>query len=290
MALSNLTIHIIQTHINKMKNHINNNLIIYLISSVLILFAPACSKDGSINIFSVQDDIELGQQVSAEIEGDPAKYPLLPETGRDGRNEQAYAYLRGITNRILNSGQVTYKEEFPWQVKIVQDDEVLNAFCTPGGYIYVYTGLIKYLDTEDQLAGVMGHEIAHADKRHTTDNLTKAYGLQMLIDVVLGKNTGAIADIAAGLVNLSYSRGAEKEADDASVIYLCNTVYKSDGAAGFFQKMQEEGESGGVPEFLSTHPNPENRVQAITNKAKEENCNLTPLANTQYQSFKNLLP
>ena len=162
----------------------------------VVLLVPACDQDGNFNVFSIQDDIALGQQVSAEIESNRQQYPILPETGRNGRNEQAYRYLRGITAKILNSGNVTYREEFPWQVKIIQDDKTLNAFCTPGGYIYVYTDLIKYLDTEDQLAGVMGHEIAHADKRHTTDNLTKAYGWQLLIDIVVGSNQGAVTEIA----------------------------------------------------------------------------------------------
>ncbi len=164
--------------------------------------------------------------------------------------------------------------------------------CQPWGTSdgYVYTGLIKYLDTEDQLAGVMGHEIAHADKRHTTDNLTKAYGWQLLIDIVVGSNQGAATEIAKTIASLSYSRAAEREADDFSVIYLCGTNYKSDGAAGFFEKMQQEGTGGQVPAFLSTHPNPENRIESIRNKAKEENCNTTQAANTQYQTFKSLLP
>jgi predicted Zn-dependent protease len=251
---------------------------------------PACDQDGSFNVFSIEDDIALGKQVSTEIESNPQQYPILPQTGRGGRNEKAYAYLKNITAKILNSGNVTYREQFPWQVKIVQDDKVLNAFCTPGGYIYVYTGLIKYLDTEDQLAGVMGHEIAHADKRHTTDNLTKAYGWQLLIDVVVGSNQGAVTEIAKSLASLSYSRAAEREADNFSVIYLCPTEYKSDGAAGFFEKMQEEGTGGRVPEFISTHPNPDNRIQSIRQKAKDENCNTDKPSTTQYATFKSLLP
>jgi predicted Zn-dependent protease len=262
----------------------------YFIFLVLLILLPACDQDGSFNVFSIEDDIALGKQVSTEIESDPQQFPLLPETGRNGKNEQAYKYLRNITSKILNSGNVTYRDEFSWQVKIVQNDEVLNAFCTPGGYIYVYTGLIKYLDTEDQLAGVMGHEIAHADKRHTTDNLTKAYSWQLLIDIVVGSNQGAVTEIAKSLANLSYSRAAEKEADAYSVIYLCPTDYQASGAAGFFEKMQEEGTEGRVPEFISTHPNPDNRIEAIRQKAQEENCGTSTTAPTQYNTFKSLLP
>lgn len=262
----------------------------YTLFLLCVLLLAACDQDGSFNVFSIQDDIALGQQVSAEIDGNPQQYPVLPETGRNGRNEQAYQYLRNITSKILNSGDVTYRDEFPWKVKIIHDDKILNAFCTPGGYIYVYTGLIKYLDTEDQLAGVMGHEIAHADKRHTTDNLTKAYGWQLLIDIVVGSNQGAVTEIAKSLASLSYSRAAERQADDYSVIYLCPTDYQSDGAADFFEKMQQEGTGGRVPEFISTHPNPDNRIESIRQKAREENCNTDKASNTQYTTFKGLLP
>ncbi len=263
---------------------------------ILVLLAPlTCSygqskRGGGLNIFSLQQDIELGKKVSAEIDSKPQEYPQLPETGRDGKNEQAYAYLRGIVDRILNSGKVTYRKEFPWRVKIIHDDKTLNAFCVPGGYIYVYTGLIKFLDTEDQLAGVLGHEIAHADKRHSTRSMTKQYGQQMLVDVVLGRNQGALTQLAQGLLSLNYSREHEREADQFSVDYLCGTPYRSDGAAGFFQKMLEGQPGGRTPAFLSTHPNPQNRVQAITAKAKADGCNLNNFAAARYAYFKGLMP
>jgi predicted Zn-dependent protease len=267
---------------------------VFVVLSLLLLPLTAThaqkKRGGGINIFSIQQDLDLGKQVSAEIEKDPTKYPLLPETGRDGKNEQAYAYLRGIVDRILNSGKVTYRKEFPWKLKIIQDDKTLNAFCVPGGYIYVYTGIIKYLDTEDQLAGVLGHEIAHADKRHSTRSMTTQYGQQLVLDVVLGRNQGAITQIAQGLLSLRYSRSHEEEADYFSVEYLCGTPYRSDGAAGFFQKMLDNKQAGGTPAFLSTHPNPQNRVQAITQKAKSDGCSTNNYAAARYKDFKSLLP
>ena len=102
--------------------------------------------------------------------------------------QNAYNYLQGITDEILNSGNVTYRDEFVWKIHIIEDDEVLNAFATPGGYIYVYTGLIKFLENEDDLAGVMGHEIAHSDQRHSVKQLQKMYGVQILLSVVLGES------------------------------------------------------------------------------------------------------
>ena len=262
----------------------------YGLVGLSILALLSCDKDGSFNIFSIEDDKKLGEQVSAEIAKNPSQYPLLPETGRSGQNERAYGHLRRITSNILNSGKVQYKDAFTWQTKIIVNDQIKNAFCTPGGYIYVYTGLIKYLDTEDQLAGVLGHEIAHADRRHTTDNLTREYGIQFLLQAALGKQSeGAIVNIARSLTSLSYSRSAEREADQSSVVYLCGTGYEADAAAGFFEKLEQEGSSS-PPEFLSTHPNPGNRIQAIQEKAQQDGCRLTPAVNAPYQDFKSSLP
>lgn len=254
----------------------------------LILLFPFLADAQSLNdlLFSVDDEIKLGRQVANGVEKDP-KNRVLDEK----KFPQAYAHLRRITNNILNSGQVRYQKEFVWQVRIIQNDTILNAFCAPGGFIYVYTGIIKFLDNEDQFAGVMAHEIAHADRRHATSNLIKMYGLNLVMQLVLGKNSGGrIAQVAGSLLNLKFSRGHETEADEYSVVYLCNTAYRSDGAAGFFEKMQRTGQGGRTPEFLSTHPNPENRVQNIKNVAKQRKCKVNPAKNTTYQAFKNSLP
>ena len=157
--------------------------------------APDCETI-NINLFSLEQDKALGFQVDTQIVNqyrdtilDPAKYQV------------AYSHLQRITDTILNSGKVKHKKDFVWKVRIINQD-VLNAFCTPGGYIYVYTGIIKYLDNEDDLAGVMGHEIAHADLRHSTKSMTREYGLQTLFDVVLGKDKGKLVRIASGLKGL----------------------------------------------------------------------------------------
>lgn len=95
------------------------------------------------NFFTIDDDIKLGQQLRDEIAKNPKEYPVLDEK----QYPQAYAHLRRITNAILNSGSIRYKDKFAWELKIIHNDKTLNAFVAPGGYIYVYTGLIKFLDT-----------------------------------------------------------------------------------------------------------------------------------------------
>jgi len=258
--------------------------IFYVIGLLSILTVPACKSGfGGINLFSINEDIKLGKQVSQQIESDPKQFPILRERG----NEEVYRYIRKITNNILNSGKVKNKDNFAWEVKIIDDPKTLNAFATPGGHIYVYTGLIKFLDSEDQLAGVMGHEIAHADRRHSTRQMTQLYGVQALLGIVSGKSDpGMIEQIAAGLVSLKFSRNHETESDKYSVIYLCGTEYNSAGAAGFFKKM--EGQSG-TPQFMSTHPNPGNRVKKIEDQAGALSCSGSKTNKSEYDRIKSLL-
>lgn len=249
-----------------------------------------CSKDEdgrkTLNFFSLNDDIQFGQQLDAEIRANPTQYPILSRTNY----ATAYGHMDRIFNALINSGEVRYKEEFPWTVTIIHDDNTLNAFAAPGGYLYIYTGLIKFLDRENEFAGVLGHEIAHADLRHSTDAMTRAYGVSLLFDIVLGNNGGALTNIAQGLLSLGYSRGNETQADDASVRMMCQMDYDATGTAGFFQKLIDQGNGGSTPEFLSTHPNPDNRVANIEAKAQELNCTGTQTYTTRYAEFKNALP
>lgn len=221
----------------------------------IALFQLGC--DRPINIFTVQQDKDLGVQLAQEIESDPATYPILDEI----QYSLAYSYLRAMRDEILASPEVKFKTEFVWQLKIIQDDNTLNAFAAPGGYIYVYTGLMKYLDTVDHLAGVLAHEIAHADQRHSTGQMIKQYGLEFLVQLASGNGTTAqLAQVAAGLTTLGFSRADETDADEHSVDYLQSTKYVCNGAAGFFTKLQAQGQGSNGPAFLSTHPNPDNRI------------------------------
>jgi predicted Zn-dependent protease len=256
----------------------------------LLVFNSCKDKNDNFVFPSIEEDVELGAQVAEEIENDPDQFPILDET----EYSDAYAYLNTLLDYILTSGEVQYREEFVWDIHIIENDSVLNAFATPGGYLYVYTGLIKYLDQEDDLMGVLGHEVAHSDLRHTSRNIQKQYGINLLLQLITGENpsrltqiAGQIAGTAAGL---SFSRDFEEEADERSVEYLANTPYACNGAYSFFQKLINEGTTGGTPEFLSTHPDPEGRVEDINTKADEIGCNTNPLDPASYEDFKNMLP
>ncbi len=239
----------------------------------------------NINAFSINQDRELGLQVQAEIAGNQAEYPVLDSV----QYRTAYQHLRRIRDKVLNSGKVTNKDRFTWEVQIIRNDSVLNAFCTPGGYIYVYTGLIKYLDAEDDLAGVMGHEIAHADLRHSTRTMTREYGVDVMLKIIAGSDAGALTTLVRNLASLKYSRCHESEADAASVEYLSGTNYACNATASFFEKLSAAGGQR-VPQFLSTHPSPDNRVKDINALADKISCNKSPLNPATYAQFKASLP
>jgi predicted Zn-dependent protease len=272
--------------------------ILVIIISIAVFAGCSSDKDASFTdncggkapggavgvLMSINQDLQMGLSSVQQIESDPNNYPILDSAN----NPIAYGHIYRIRNIILNSNKVYYKDEFHWRIRIIKDDNTLNAFCTPGGYIYVYTGLIKYLDNEMQLAGVMGHEIAHADRRHSANQILKQYGVEALIQIFTSGNTQQIAQIGAQLLALKFSRTDETEADDYSVRYLLGTEYDPQGAKYFFQKISG---STTIPEFLSTHPNPDNRVLNIeeTWKCLGSGGN-TGTFDARYLEFKNSLP
>ncbi|BDD04733.1 M48 family metalloprotease [Aureibacter tunicatorum] len=262
------------------------------LSIVAIAFAmlSGCQSGQSLSsqinnlLFPVSQDVQLGAEYSKQIDAEYADKIL-------DRNEykEAYDYLENMKQRILNSGAVQYKDEFAWEVKIIREDEQLNAFCTPGGYIYVFTGLINYLSNEDDLAGVMGHEIAHADLRHSSRQMQSQYGAQIVQEILLGEQSDLVKQLAnqfVGIGLLKYSRDHETESDLASVKYLSGTPYKCDGAASFFKQLEADGQSPGVPEFLSTHPAPARRVENITDEAGRLGCETSYKEPNEYDMFK----
>jgi len=249
--------------------------------AALLPFAVGC-EEGGLNLFSIQDDMDLGAQIHQEILADPSTYPILDE--RDWPD--AYEHLYRVRDEVLASGEVSHADEFAWEAFIIHDDDTLNAFAAPGGYIYVYTGLIKFLEFEDHFAGVMGHELAHAAERHSTEQLTQAYGLATLVALILGEDPGLLTEIAQSLLQLSFSRAHENDADEHSVYYLCNTDYAANGAAGFFEAL----EGWEIPEFLSTHPSSSDRVGQINALAESLACDLELTPDADYEAFVASLP
>ncbi|GAB1442519.1 M48 family metallopeptidase [Ignavibacteriales bacterium] len=245
-----------------------------VLSVAFTFFISACSSLG-MNIFSDADEVALGANVANEIAANQQEYPIF-------RGDPALKqYIKSqIFDQILVANSIKKRNVYQYELEIIDRPDILNAFALPGGKVYVYTGLLKYLDSEAALAGVLGHEIAHAERRHATQRMTNQYGTAMLISLVLGQNPNQYVEIAAnlfaGLSLLSNSRSAEEESDKFSIEYLKETRFYPGGVKFFFEKLRDDGKvnpagSGGLETFLSTHPDPIARISTTDQKLKESN-------------------
>ncbi|MCS6999411.1 MAG: M48 family metalloprotease [Bacteroidota bacterium] len=256
---------------------------------VVIVAGSFAGLHCGVNIFPASYDAQLGANLDQEIRNNPREYPIL-------NNETVRSAVQRMVDDIIRSPLVEHRGRFAYRVTIINDPNTLNAFCTPGGYIYVYTGLMKAIDNEATLAAILGHEIAHAERRHATKRMTKALGAQLLLDIALGKNPSRTTELAAnlfvGLALLKNSRDDEAESDEYSFRYLQSTRWYPGALGYFFEKVK--GRSGGAIErLLSTHPLPEDRIKA--NAQRVQAANLPPpteenLRSQPYQELKRLLP
>ena len=232
----------------------------FVLSALLSVYAFAAGpkeiKPGW-NLFSKQQDIQLGQEAAAQVE---RQMPVI----HDG---QVQDYVERIGRRLVATRMAG---DFPFRFSVVNEPSI-NAFALPGGPTYVHTGLLKAVDNEDQLAGVMAHELAHVTLRHGTHQASKANLIQLpavLAGAVVGNGSmlGQLAQVGIGLgansVLLKFSRDAESQADILGARMMAQAGYNPIEMARFFEKLERQGGSRGS-QFFSDHPNPGNRMRAI---------------------------
>jgi len=234
------------------------------------------------NLFSKQQDVQLGEESAAQV--------------RKQKTVVKDPFLNNYVNRIgkrLAETQEAKESGFPFTFEVVADPSI-NAFALPGGHMFIHTGLLKAVDNEAQLAGVMGHEMSHVILRHGTNQASKANLIELpaaLAAQMAGKGTmmGQLAQLGIGLgansVLLKFSRSAESQADLTGSHLMAESGYDPMEMAHFFTKLGAlthspgQGLSGSVAQFMSDHPNPDNRERAI-----EQEAQLLPQQNYGYQS------
>jgi len=270
----------------KIKKNIIMKKIKFTLVIVLIvtMFGTSCDKPKT--IFSLEDEIQLGAQFDQEIMVNP-DFVILNET----QYRDAYNMINQFKTELLATGKVDYADRFVWKIRIIKDDATVNAFAVPGGYLYFYTGLIKILDNEAEFVGVMAHEMAHVARRHSSAQLTKAYGIDLLLSMLLGKNANQwvkiAADLASGLVELKFSRNDEFEADKYAVNYTYVTDWDARGVENFFEKLESHTP---IPVFLSTHPADKDRIAAVKKEWETLGGRQGEYFEERYAEFKNALP
>lgn len=211
-----------------------------------LLGNSGCSSGNVQNMFMMdeQQEITIGQQGAADIEkqyGVLSNHPDLPRLTKIGK---------AIAAR-------TQRPQLPWTFKVINDDSV-NAFSLPGGPVYVTKGLLDLNVSDSELAGVVGHEAAHINQRHSAKAIAKQLEIQTVAGLVL-KNAGDVANAAAGLavqygVTLPHSRQDEYEADALGVRLAYNAGYPANGLVVFLNRLDNLTGRTQTPEWMQNHP------------------------------------
>jgi predicted Zn-dependent protease len=251
------------------------SLILGIVFATRLLWAQAPTQiHPGFNLFSKEQDVQLGKENADQVRKQMTviQDPVLA------------AYVTRVGQR-LGSAREARESGFPFTFEVVADPSI-NAFALPGGPMFINTGLLRAVDNEAQLAGVMGHEMSHVILRHGTNQASKSKLIEL--PAVLGSQmTGnsmmiKLAQIGIGLgansVLLKFSRSAENQADLMGSHLMAESGYDPREMARFFEKLNAEAGQR-APQFLSDHPNPDNREKAIQEEAQR-----LPQQNYNYQT------
>lgn len=210
-------------------------------------------------LISDDEENQLGAQVKQELE--------QQQHVRYIQDPVITGYVQKVANRIF---QFASKERpnLEWQLHVIHDPKTVNAFATPGAFVYVYSGLLLAADNEAELVGVLAHESGHVVARHAARNLVSAYGVEAVLALALGKNPSLLAQIAASIAAngtlLAHSRSDENEADEYGARYSSMAGYDPHGLVTFFQKLQAtEGKTPQFMGWLSDHPLTPDRITHV---------------------------
>jgi predicted Zn-dependent protease len=223
---------------------------------------------------SVNDQIKLGQKAAAQVR---TEEKVLPDS--DPRVKEVRRIGRLLLERIPQSERA--KKPFQYTFDVIDSKEV-NAFALPGGPIFIYTGLLQNMQTQDQLAGVLGHEMAHVRYEHWAsayaDNQKRQLGIAFAL-ILLNANSTAfdIASVSDALIfQLPYSRRHESDADKSGYDVMVAADFNPQGMADVFRILKEKGGSKRTEEWLSSHPDSDKRIKNIEKRISESKATYPP--------------
>lgn len=180
-------------------------------------------------------------------------------------NENYQAFVDQVGNRLVDNSiarQTGYKYDF----HLLDDKNTINAFALPGGQIFITYALFSKLENEDQLAGVLGHEIGHVVGRHSAERMANQGLMEGILNGVavgIDPNTAQGATAIAQMLNMSYGREDELQSDDLGVKFMMKSNYNPEEMIGVMEILKAAAGPNRTPERMSTHPDPENRVEKI---------------------------
>lgn len=258
-----------------------------LISALLPFVLGGCASTGinkgQVNIISADEEVTLGQTMSLEV---AKQYPIY-------NNATVTAYVQSIGDRIVRTSD---RKDIPYHFAVIDKNDA-NAFSLPGGYVYLYTELMKAADDEAEFAAVVAHEVAHVAARHSTERLTQEYGYQFLLGLVLGQDPNStarlVADLAATGGFLKYGRDDEFEADLLGARYLQAAGYDPRAMIDFLEKIGEleTSEPSKFEAWLMTHPSTSDRIARVNAQIAGFSPSANPVRNAAaYAAIKARLP
>ena len=250
------------------RSRIGGRLLIALIMGAVALIGyysktqvnPVTGRNQQVSM-TPQEEVALGLQSAPQ---------MAAEYGGEHSDANARELVRRIGESIVKNTEAG-QSPYQFQFHLLADPETINAFAIPGGQVFITMGLLKRLKTEDQLAGVLGHEIGHVIGRHSAQQMAK----QDLVSGLAGAASAAMSDptspngsayiaqYVGNLMNLKYGRDDELEADDFGVKYLIQTGRNPESMLEVMDILAKAGGPDRPSEFQSTHPSPENRVIKI---------------------------
>jgi len=214
-----------------------------------------------------QQEVALGLQSAPQ---------MIQQFGGEVADPEIRATVNRVGMKLVNQTEAG-KSPYKFNFHVLADPNTVNAFALPGGQIFITMGLLKLLQTEDQLAGVLGHEIGHVIGRHSAEHMAKEELTQGLIsatdiataDPSSGNMQSQIARYVGGMINMKYGRDDELESDRFGVKYLYQTGYKPEAQIEVMEVLKKAAGGQRQPEFMSTHPDPENRIIEIKKYIEE---------------------
>ena len=215
---------------------------------------------------SPEEEVAMGLQSAPQ---------MAAEFGGEHQDFKVQNAIKQIGIKLITHSQLS-ETPYRFDFHVLADPETVNAFALPGGQIFITMGLLKRLENEDQIAGVLGHEIGHVVNRHSAEHMAQQGLLQGIAQGVLlgtsdgGMSTGQIASVVANMVSLKYGRDDELESDKYGLHYMYNSGYKPEQMIRVMEILKEASGGQSQSEFSSSHPSPENRIAKI----KEEIANM----------------
>jgi predicted Zn-dependent protease len=233
------------------------------------VFNPITEEKQHVAGITPEQEVALGLQAAPE---------MAQQFGGEDPDPELQARVQRVGERLVGKSAAG-KTPYQFHFHVLNDPETINAFALPGGQVFVTEGLLRRVKTDGQLAGVLGHEIGHVVARHGAEHIAKEQLTQGLTGAAVlatydpndpsSRGSAAVAAMIGQLVTMRFGRQDELEADHLGVRFTSETRYDPRSMISLMKILEESSQGNRPPEFFSTHPNPENRIERIQAAIKE---------------------